>query len=72
MFYLVLLMIALTNFALGYVVANHFGFRPDLAAAMAQVEAKLPSFTILGGGDETPLDQLPPAEPVDSSAAKQK
>lgn len=71
MFYFVLLMIGLTNLAVGYAVALHFGFGPKhegpLEAQMRKVAAALPSFAIMGGDkDETPLDQLAPARPIEN------
>ncbi|MCG8584704.1 MAG: hypothetical protein MI757_08340 [Pirellulales bacterium] len=70
MFYFVLLIISLTNLALGYAVATHFGFGPkpesELAAQIRKAVSALPSFAIMGGGkDDTPIDQLAPAVPVE-------
>ena len=70
MFYFVLMLIALTNLALGYAVAAQFGlgWKPacETEAALAKEAANLPSFAILGSGaQETPLDQLPAAKPVE-------
>jgi len=69
MFCFVLLMIAATNLALGYAVATHFGFGPkpmtEIDAARARAAAAVPTFSIQGGeGNETPIDELLPAEPL--------
>jgi hypothetical protein len=74
MFYFVLMMIALTNLALGYAVASHFGLGPkpatEIDAALVQEQVNLPSFAILGGsGEETPLDQLPAAKPIENNTS---
>ena len=74
MFYFVLLMIAVTNLGLGYAVATHFGFGPkpldEVDAARAKALAALPTFSIEGGDvAETPLDELPPAEPLPEEPA---
>jgi hypothetical protein len=72
MFFFVLLMIGLTNLALGYSVASHFGFGLKTAmqsdVALAQSLGKQPSFAILGGStDETPHSELPPAKPIETA-----
>ena len=64
MFYFVLVLIAVTNLALGYAVATQFGFGPKPLAGSEAARA-LPTFSIQAGeGDETPIDELPPAEPL--------
>ena len=69
MFCFVLIMIAATNLALGYAVATHFGFGPkpigEIDAARARAAAAVPTFSIRNGeGNETPIDELLPAEPI--------
>jgi hypothetical protein len=77
MFYFVLMMIALTNLALGYAVASHFGLGPkpaaEIDAAFVKEQVDLPSFAILGGsGEETPLDQLPAAKPIEKNTSNEE